>query len=145
MTVPPMRIGRRIEGISAVLLPFTAADAPDWDGLAALLERTWAAGLTPAVNMDTGYVHLLPPDERTRVLTLTSEAARGRRFVAGAFIEGDDRRPAAAYAERVEQIRAAGGTPILFQCSALARAPEEEVARVYAEVGRAGGPLFAFE
>ena len=57
--VPPLRPGRRIDGISAVLLPFTRAGAPDWDGFRRLLHRTWAAGLTPAVNMDTGYVHLL--------------------------------------------------------------------------------------
>jgi hypothetical protein len=54
MQVPPLVPGRSIEGNSAVLLPFLADDRPDWNGFRALLERTWAAGLTPAVNMDTG-------------------------------------------------------------------------------------------
>ena len=143
--VPPLRPGRAIDGISAVLLPFTAEDRPDWDGFLRLLDRTWAAGLTPAVNMDTGYVHLLTPDERRRVLELTAEAAMGRRFVAGAFIEGDDGDPASAYRRRTEEIRGLGGTPILFQCSALADRPEADVLEVYERVGAAGGPLLAFE
>jgi dihydrodipicolinate synthase/N-acetylneuraminate lyase len=140
-----MQVGRRIEGISAVLLPFTDHDEPDWSTFAALLERTWTAGLTPAVNMDTGYVHLLTPYQRARVLATAQDVGRGRRFIAGAFIEGDDRDPVTAYADHVEGIRASGGTPILFQCSALATATELEVASVYQRVGSAGGPLLAFE
>ena len=67
-----VRPGRRIDGCSAVLLPFTERGEIDWAGFARLLERTAAAGLTPAVNMDTGYVQLLDPADKLRVLDLTA-------------------------------------------------------------------------
>ena len=54
-----LRPGRAITGMSAVLLPYTAAGAIDWADVEAHVARTAAAGLTPAVNMDTGYVQLL--------------------------------------------------------------------------------------
>jgi dihydrodipicolinate synthase/N-acetylneuraminate lyase len=145
MEFPPLVPGRRIEGISAVLLPYGTDDRPDWEGFGRLLDRTWAAGLTPAVNMDTGYVNLLSPAERRRALEEARQVARGRRFVAGAFIEGDDRPPVAAYRAQVEQIRGAGGTPILFQCTALAALDEAEVLSTYARVAALGGPLLGFE
>jgi dihydrodipicolinate synthase/N-acetylneuraminate lyase len=145
MKVPSLKPGRIIEGISAVLLPFTADDRPDWDSFQRLLERTWTAGITPAVNMDTGYVHLLTDDERARVLGETRDVAHGRRFVAGAFIEGATDHPIAAYDRAVHQIRAHGGTPILFQCSALAKSTEAQVLEVYRAVARDGAPLLAFE
>jgi 4-hydroxy-tetrahydrodipicolinate synthase len=140
-----LKPGRRIEGASAVLLPFTVRDEIDCDSFGNLLDRTWAAGLTPAVNMDTGYVNLLTPEERGRALTYTHDHAQGRRFIAGAFIEGDERDPVTAYLAQVDSIRAHGGTPILFQCSALRRASESQVLDVYTRVGKAGGPLLAFE
>jgi dihydrodipicolinate synthase/N-acetylneuraminate lyase len=145
MTIPELTPRRAIEGISAVLLPFLDDDRPDWDSFTQLLERTWAAGLSPAVNMDTGYVNLLTAAERARALEIARQTARGRRFVAGAFIEGEAGDPAAAYVRAVEQIRAHGGTPILFQCSALGDRTEDEVLAVYAKVAEAGGPLLAFE
>ncbi len=143
--MPALEPRRHIEGISAVLLPFTADDRPDWDGFGRLLERTWAAGLTPAVNMDTGYVNLLTDAERARVLAETRDAAHGRPFVAGAFIEGDPRPVVTAYQAAVAAIRHHGGTPILFQTSALAHESEGAVLDVYRAVARAGGPLLAFE
>jgi dihydrodipicolinate synthase/N-acetylneuraminate lyase len=143
--VPSLKPGRRIEGASAVLLPFTVRDEIDWGSFTSLLERTWAAALTPAVNMDTGYVNLLTPEERGRVLAYTGDHSQGRRFIAGAFIEGDGRDPATAYLAQVDTIRAHGGTPILFQCSTLTRESENRVLDVYRQVGKAGGPLLAFE
>jgi dihydrodipicolinate synthase/N-acetylneuraminate lyase len=143
--IPSLRPGRRIEGISAVLLPFGADDRPDWESFRRLLERTWAAGLTPAVNMDTGYVNLLAAAERERALGEAAEVAGGRPFVAGAFIEEEHGPPAGLYAREVERIRAKGGTPILFQCSSLALMTEAEALGVYREVGRLGPPLLAFE
>jgi dihydrodipicolinate synthase/N-acetylneuraminate lyase len=95
--------------------------------------------------MDTGYVHLLTSTEREQVLIETAAVALGRRFVAGAFIEGESGSPAALYAARIEQIRRRGGTPILFQTSALATVSEATGLDVYREVGRSGGPLLAFE
>ena len=145
VATPVLRTGRTIEGISAVLLPFTSDDRIDWASYRSLLDTTWAAGLSPAVNMDTGYVHLLTAEERARVLAETRDVAAGRRFIAGAFIEGDTRPPAVAYGEAIDRIRAHGGTPILFQCSALGQLSEDAVINVYTEVGRTGGPLLAFE
>jgi dihydrodipicolinate synthase/N-acetylneuraminate lyase len=145
LPVPPLRPGRHIDGISAVLLPFTERDEIDWDGFGGLIDRTWAAGLTPAVNMDTGYVHLLTAAARARVTTFTRDRSRGRRFVAGAFIGDDSGDPADAYRREVHAIRQDGGTPILFQCSALASVSERQVLDVYARVAEAGGPLLAFE
>jgi dihydrodipicolinate synthase/N-acetylneuraminate lyase len=145
MPMPALRPKRRIEGISAVLLPFTADDTPDWESYRRLLARTWDAGLTPAVNMDTGYVNLLTRAERDRAQAEAAEVAAGRPFVAGAFIEGETGDPARLYQREIDAIRKLGGTPILFQCSALADRSEAEVIGVLRDVGRAGGPLLAFE
>ena len=60
-----IRPGRTITGMSAVLLPFTAAGAIDWAATEAHLGRTVEAGLAPAVNMDTGYVQLLTEQQKT--------------------------------------------------------------------------------
>lgn len=154
MNVPSFRPGRRIDGVSAVLLPFTRTGTPDWDGFERLLHHTWAAGLTPAVNMDTGYVHLLDMDEREQVRAIAEAVAGGRRYVCGAFIDGvvaasgasdasDD--PVALYQREIERIRRRGGVPILFQCTALADRSEEDVLDVYRAVAGAGAPLLAFE
>jgi dihydrodipicolinate synthase/N-acetylneuraminate lyase len=144
-TIPPLKPGRKIEGISAVLLPYRSDDQPDWEGFRRLLDRTWSAGLTPAVNMDTGYVNLLTPAERERALGETAEVSRSRRFVAGAFIEGDEGDPTVAYLRAVNEIRARGGIPILFQSSALRETSEQQVLDAYARVAESGGPMLAFE
>jgi hypothetical protein len=145
MPIPPLLPHRRIEGISAVLLPFDAVGAIDWAGFRALVERTWAAGLTPAVNMDTGYVNLLSAAERARVLDETSGLAVGRRFVAGAFIEGETGDPVALYRREIEAIRSHGGLPIIFQSTALTRGGETATLEIYRRIGELGGPLLAFE
>jgi dihydrodipicolinate synthase/N-acetylneuraminate lyase len=137
--------GRHIDGISAVLLPFAANGTPDWDGFCRLLETTWAAGLTPAVNMDTGYVHLLTMPERARALSIAQQTAAGRRFVAGAFIEGLDGDPVSLYRGEIDRIRRHGGTPIVFQSSALAGLDEDAALEAYRSIGCAGPPLLAFE
>ena len=109
--------GRKIEGISAVLLPFDGSGKIDFTGLAENLQRTFNAGLAPAVNMDTGYTNLLTSAERTEVLKITHEVAKGKSFVAGAFIEGMTGDPLKLYQSAIEEIVNVGGTPILFQCS----------------------------
>src|SRR5258707_5746568 len=88
-TVDPMvmiKLRRKITGISAILLPFTVGGEVDWDGLCAHVARTADAGLTPAVNMDTGYVNLLDEVTRRKVLALTHDTLNGGEFVAGAFV-----------------------------------------------------------
>src|SRR4051794_5272159 len=81
-----LRPRRRITGMSAILLPFTRTSAVDWLGFTRHLTRTAQAGLTPAVNMDTGYVNLLDHDTRSRVLEQTHSTLAGAPFVAGAFV-----------------------------------------------------------
>lgn len=140
-----MKPGRAIDGISAVLLPYLADDRPDWESFRALLDRTWAAGLTPAVNMDTGYVNLISAADRTRVLAETAEVGHGRRFVAGCFIEGDPGDPVRLYLREVGAVRSAGGTPIVFQSSALTALSDDGIFKVYQALASENGPLLAFE
>jgi dihydrodipicolinate synthase/N-acetylneuraminate lyase len=145
VTFPTLTPGRAIEGISAVLLPYGSDERPDWTTFRQLLDRTWSAGLTPAVNMDTGYVNLLTDDERARMLAETQDVADGRRFVAGAFIEGRAGDPVALYRTEIDAIRRAGGTPIVFQSTALTSRDDDGIVALYREVARDGGPLLAFE
>jgi dihydrodipicolinate synthase/N-acetylneuraminate lyase len=137
--------GRRIEGISAVLLPFSAEGRIDVDGYAAHLGRTAATGLIPAVNMDTGYVNLLAPAERRRVLGIAREVMAGRPFVAGAFVEGEAGDLLARYLTAVEEIRAHGGTPILFQASAFVGMTTGQLVALHVAVAEACERLILFE
>ncbi|HLF02321.1 MAG TPA: dihydrodipicolinate synthase family protein [Anaerolineales bacterium] len=136
---------RAIEGISAVLLPFDEAGQIDSDSFTRHLTFTVEAGLTPAVNMDTGYVNLLTPGERRSVLAVTQSLLAGRSFVAGAFIEGETGDPLTLYLREVATIQAHGGTPILFQCSALKHMTEAEIAALYRAVAAQCSRLLAFE
>jgi dihydrodipicolinate synthase/N-acetylneuraminate lyase len=136
---------RPIEGISAVLLPFTATGDPDYDALAAHVARTAGAGLIPAVNMDTGYVNLLSPAQRTEVLRVTREVLAGQSFVAGVYVEGSEEPLVACYRRAVEAVEATGGIPILFQCTDLSALPGPEVVAVYRQVATGSQRLLAFE
>ena len=143
--IPPLRPGRVVDGISAVLLPFHADGRPDRGTWAALVERTWTAGLTPAVNMDTGYANLLTPADRAEFLAETGRLARGRRFVAGAYIEGQPGDPTALYCREAAAIHAAGGTPILFPSSATSGHDRRQLCDLFGEVGRAVPAFLGFE
>jgi dihydrodipicolinate synthase/N-acetylneuraminate lyase len=147
---------RPIEGISAVLLPYRQDGRPDFDALAGCLAQTTRAGLQPAVNMDTGYVNLLTSDERAEVLRTAEASLAGAPFVAGTFLEPDSLVPldggsvsaarlVDAYCRAADPIKAAGGTPILFQCTALTSLPDQEIVRVYRGVAERVGPVLGFE
>lgn len=140
-----IRPGREIEGISAVLLPFKADQSFDLDAFRNLLERTWAAGITPAVNMDTGYSNLLTEAQRVQILDLVQEAAAGRSFVAGAFVEDKTGDLKCSYLDQIEKITQHGGTPILFQCTALKAMNDDQVVSLYTELGKATPKFYAFE
>ena len=143
--VPPLRPRRPIDGISAVLLPFHADGRPDRDTWATLVERTWAAGLTPAVNMDTGYANLLSGPERAEFLAEAGRMARGRRFVAGTYVEGLDGDPAGLYMREAAAIGAAGGTPILFPCSAVQHWDRARTVALFRAVGNVVPRFLGFE
>jgi dihydrodipicolinate synthase/N-acetylneuraminate lyase len=103
--------------MSAVLLPFTGDRRIDWDAFAAHVARTAAAGITPAVNMDTGYVHLLDDATRREALAIArSTLGPGRELVAGACVVDP---PGAAfdesaYGRQLEMIGGVGGRPVIF-------------------------------
>ena len=137
--------GRKIEGMSAVLLPFDARGGIDFDAFTQNFQRTLAAGLEPAVNMDTGYTNLLTADERRAVLQAATAAANGARFVAGAFVEGERGEPAEAYRKAIAEIEAAGGLPILFQCSAIKRMSSPQIVDFYRSIAKDCAQFLLFE
>ena len=142
-----IRPKRRIEGISAILLPFRADGEIDYPGLANHVRRTAAAGLTPAVNMDTGFANLISEAQRQTVLRATQCALDGGAFVAGAFV-GDQ--PGAlfdadAYLQQVDSIQSYGGRPIVFQSFGLTGQPDEDILRAYERIGAATDGFIAFE
>lgn len=136
---------RKIVGMAAMLLPFTEAGAIADDAYAALMEETFAAGLTPAVNMDTGYVNLLTDEEKAHVLGLARSVAKGRAFVAGAFIEGQDGEVVQLYRREMDRIVKHGGTPILFQTSRTHGLTPRGKADVYRSAAAGYGTVYAFE
>src|SRR5947207_1653195 len=113
--VAMIRPRRVITGISAILLPFTESGGIDWDGFTAHVLRTAGAGLTPAVNMDTGFGNLLDGPAKLAVLDRTRAALGGRPFVAGAFVADSPgaRFDGERYAREVGAIVERGGTPVI--------------------------------
>jgi len=148
MTAPvEIRPCRTITGASAVLLPFTPHGAIDWDSFETLVAQTAAAGLIPAVNMDTGYVNLLTDEERKSVLARTREVVGNRRVFAGAFVADEPGAPLALdrYLGEVDQISAHGGTPVVFQSFGLTGLPRDELLAAYAAIGERVDAFVAFE
>ncbi len=151
MTIPDplslIRPRRQIAGLSAVLLPFDAAGEIHWSDFSQLLERTSAAGLVPAVNMDTGYVNLLNDEQQAKVLETTRDVLQSSPFVAGAFVadQPDSNFDASAYDRAIERIQSSGGTPVIFQSYGLTRGSEEEIVKRYATIAGSCQQFIAFE
>lgn len=155
--VPPLRPRRRITGMSAVLLPFTETGDIDRDAFAAGVERTAAAGLVPAVNMDTGYGHCLDEATRARVLATTAsvlgrfEPVPGWSFVGGAHVDEPGSSAGSvgfdldAHRAALATVAAAGGVPIVFPSAGLAALPEGEVAPSHAAMATAVDRMLGFE
>lgn len=146
-TVPPVRPKRKIVGMSAILLPFTPDGAVDWAGFRAHVARTADNGLTPAVNMDTGYAHLIDPDTKERALAETKSVLGGRPFVAGAGVFDA---PGATldldgYKKAIDPIQRHGGTPVVFQSFGLTALPGPDVVKAYEALGRACDAFYGFE
>jgi dihydrodipicolinate synthase/N-acetylneuraminate lyase len=141
----PILHRRKIEGISAILLPFHADGSPDFDAFLAHVDRTYAAGLIPAINMDTGYANLLTREQRLAILDLLPAAANGRHFVAGAFIEGQSGDLISLYTRETDAIQKRAGTPILFQSTALTSLPARDLIAIHRQVASSCDALIAFE
>ena len=142
-----LRPRRKPVGMSAILLPFEAGGGVDWPAFRAHVERTVAAGLTPAVNMDTGYANLIDDATRSRVLAETRATLGGEGFVAGAFVA--DRPGAAfdldAYHRAFDAVQSHGGMPIVFQSHGLTDLPGDRLLDAYRALGRDCPRFLAFE
>ena len=138
-------MSRRVTGMAAVLLPFTADGDVDWDGFCGQLRRIADAGLTPAVNMDTGYVALIDPTTRARVLEVTRST--GIDFVAGAFVDDEPGAPFHAddHQRAVDTVAEAGGLPILFPSHGQAGLPETDLVNELDQIGKRTDRFLAFE
>lgn len=153
MTEPPvdplklLRPRRQITGISATLLPYTESMEVDWDGFCAHLARTADVGITPAVNMDTGYVNLLDGATRRTVLACTQETLAGKPFVAGAFVADRPGDPwqQDEYRRQTDLIQHYGGIPVIFQSYGLTGQATEEVLAAYSALSRDCPQFIAFE
>ena len=142
-----IRTGRHIMGISAVLLPFRPDGEVDLSGFRALLQRTLEAGLTPAVNMDTGHVDRLGPETRRELLACTQASVGGAPFVAGAYVPdgAGSSFDEDAYLASVAEVQRFGGTPILFQSHGLSALPDDVLVAAYESMTRDTDGFYAFE
>jgi dihydrodipicolinate synthase/N-acetylneuraminate lyase len=148
--IDPVRLlqpRRKIKGISAILLPLFLDGTIDWISFDAHVERTLAAGLTPAVNMDTGYVNLLSHQQQDAVLARTQAVTGGQAFVAGAFVNDNsgDTFDLSGYGERMDAIVRHGGTPVIFQSFGLVEQSDAEVAKAYQQIGSRCDQFIGFE
>jgi dihydrodipicolinate synthase/N-acetylneuraminate lyase len=137
---------RKVQGIAAALLPFQNDGRIAVEAFQEHLRATHRAGLTNAVNMDTGYVNFLTDAEKISVLGWTREAlGNDLPFVAGAYIEGHTGPVVELYRRQLDAITKFGGTPILFQTSQLHGKSAQEKAAVYRETSRDYPGVLAFE
>ncbi len=138
---------RKITGISAILLPFHADHTIDWDGFGQHVSRTLDAGLIPAVNMDTGYAHLIDDTIREQVLERTESLCDGRQFVAGVFVKDNPGDPLNldAYRRGTQQITAHRGTPIFFQSYGLIESADQQIVAAYQSLAEQCEEFLFFE
>ena len=141
-----LRPRRKVHGIAAALLPFEEDGSLAVEAFQKHLQATHEAGLTNAVNMDTGYVNHLADAEKQQVLRWAREAlGAGVPFIAGAYIEGDEGDLVSLYRRQMDRIVAYGGTPLIFQTARLhGKAAREKVA-VYREACKGYTEVLGFE
>ncbi len=124
---PAIVPNRKISGASAVLMTVNEDGSISWSDFEQHLERTVQAGLTPAVNMDTGFGPYLSAAERSQVLTLTKSF--GVKFIGGVHLDdqpGDAFNPGALLAQSVA-VAESGAVPILFPSHGMSGLSEPEV------------------
>ncbi|MBK5286942.1 MAG: dihydrodipicolinate synthase family protein [Acidimicrobiia bacterium] len=141
-----LRPRRAITGMSAVLVPYTADATIDWDAVEAQVARTQAAGLTPAVNMDTGYVQLLAEADKERVLDITATVTGGN-FVAGAYVPDTPGTPfdLDAYLRTAGAITERGGTPVVFPSYGLNELDDDGWIAAHQAIAEAVDRFIGFE
>lgn len=142
---PPVVEGRAIRGVSAVLLPMADDSTPDWSGLEAHLELTLAAGLVPAVNMDTGFGPYLSDTERARVLELTASLTDD--FIAGVHMDDapGDALDTDAAISRTLGVAGSGAVPILFPSYGAAMATDDDIVVLHRRIGYEVDSFLGFE
>lgn len=141
-----LRPRRRVSGIAAALLPFEADGRVAVEAFKEHLRATHAAGLTNAVNMDTGYVNLLGEREQSDVLRWTLEAlGQGVPFFAGAYVDGLEGDLVSLYRRRMDEIAEAGATPVIFQSVRMHALDAREKVSLYREVCRGFDEVIGFE
>ncbi|MEM9409712.1 MAG: dihydrodipicolinate synthase family protein [Planctomycetota bacterium] len=145
--LPSIKYNREIRGMSAILLPFDETGDVDWVSFKQHIRRTFDYGLTPAVNMDTGYANLIDDATRQNVLELTGEIADGRQFIGGSFV-GDSADAAFnldSYKFSIDQIVKQKGIPIIFQSFGLTSGGPEQIVDNYLELAKVCDQFYAFE
>lgn len=140
------KLGRKIEGWAACLLPYEENGDIASDAFRAAIKRTNDAGLGCAVNMDTGYANYLSDDEREKVLEWTrATLPQGRDFVAGVFVEGLEGDLEKLYRQGMDTVVAHGGTPILFQTTRFHDWKAREISDFYAKICEPYQKVVGFE
>jgi len=137
---------RKAKGIAAALLPFDDRGAIAVEAFQNHLLRTHSAGLTNAVNMDTGYINYLSEQEQQLVLEWTREALPANtKFVAGAYIERLEGDLVTLYRRKIDQIIEHDGTPIIIQTARLHHQPARKKIKCYEEICRGYDEVLGFE
>jgi dihydrodipicolinate synthase/N-acetylneuraminate lyase len=147
VAAPAVIPGRRITGISAVLLPFLEGTEVDWPGWESHLIRTLDAGLIPAVNMDTGYINLTDRATQLEVLQRTQTLVGDKWYVAGAFVSDQPNASfdADGYREQAELIHQHSGTPVIFPSFGLTQQSDEEIMAAYRQIASECDRFIGFE
>jgi len=137
---------RQVRGSAAALLPFEDDGRIAVEAFQAHLAATHRAGLTNAVNMDTGYTNYLSSTEKSDVLRWTREAlGPDIPFIAGAYIEGEAGNVVSLYRREMDRIAGFGGTPIIFQSARLHGLTAQEKVSTYREICKGFREVLGFE
>jgi dihydrodipicolinate synthase/N-acetylneuraminate lyase len=143
-----LRPRRTIRGMSAILLPMRSAGGIDWNAFRTHVARTAAAGIVPAVNMDTGYVQLIDDATRVKALRIARDTVGpGGELVAGACVVDSpgDAFDEAAYGKQLEMITAVGGTPVIFPSFGLTAGSDADFIDRYESLARQVPAFIGFE
>ncbi len=138
---------RKITGMSAILLPFLADGEVDWNSFDQHTAATLDAGLTPAINMDTGYANLITADVRQEALRRAASIASGRAFLGGVFVAdgAGDGFQTDTYRSGINEVQTSGGTPILFQSYGLTSGDDDQIFSAYQTLAKECDSFYAFE